>query len=80
MATLKIKDEQGRWIIAEDPAAIKYTRTQNISQTQQQTARENIGAMAKDKITTTAADAGKIVTVDENGNLHAAVIAIGGSF
>ena len=80
MAVLKVKDSQGRWIIAEDPAAIKYTKTQTLSESQQQTARSNIGAMASDKINVTSTDVGKLVTIDDNGNLQAAVIAVGGSF
>ena len=43
MATFKIKDANGNWIIPEDPTAIKYTKAQNLTEAQKQIARENIG-------------------------------------
>jgi hypothetical protein len=52
MATLKMKDEQGRWIISEDPTAVKYTKTQNLTEEQKRIARENIG------VTSTGGDGG----------------------
>lgn len=51
MATFKIKDANGNWIIPEDPTAIKYTKNQALTETQKRVARNNIGALAADAVT-----------------------------
>lgn len=43
MATLKIKNANGQWEVAETPAAVKYTE-QNLTDAQKVQARANIGA------------------------------------
>ena len=58
MATFKIKDSAGNWIIPEDPTAVKYTRTQNLSDSQKQTARDNIGAVSQEYVDNAVANAG----------------------
>lgn len=82
MATFKIKDSAGNWIIPEDPTAIKYTRQQSLTDAQKQLARENIGAAATGEggQSFSPEDSGKLVVVNEEGKLEAMEIAVSGSF
>ena len=83
MAILKIKDEQGRWIIPQDPTSIKYTQSQTLTNEQKRVARENIGAAAVGEgggQSFSPEDSGKLVVVNEEGQLEAMEIAVSGAF
>jgi hypothetical protein len=83
MATLKIKDANGKWIFPEDPTAIKYTRQQSLTDEQKRVARENICAAAVGEgggQSFSPEDSGKLVVVNEEGQLEAMEIAVSGAF
>ena len=48
MATLKMKDAQGRWVISEDPTAVKYIKSQTLTNSQRQIAQANMGISSTD--------------------------------
>jgi hypothetical protein len=62
MATLKIKNANGQWEVAETPAAVKYTE-QNLTDAQKVQARANIGASSY----TTHIGTELIYSMTENG-------------
>ena len=82
MATLKFKDANGNWVIPEDPTAVKYTKSQSLSNEQKRIARENIGAAAVGQgiPSFSPQDSGKLVIINEAGQLQAVEIAVSGAF